>query len=235
MDRNQLKAWLDAGLSLPEIGALTNRDPSTVGYWVKKHGLVANGRDKFAPRGGLTRDQLVPLVEGGYSQTEIAQALDRSIATVRHWLRAYDLKTRSGRGGRRSTALRRRVDSAVRQGLREVRAECKRHGETEFAILDPAGRRIRCKLCRAEAVARRRRRVKEILVGEAGGRCVICGYRRCIAALEFHHRDPAQKSFGLAHRGITRAIAAVRKEAQKCVLLCANCHAEVEAGVTSLP
>jgi hypothetical protein len=32
MDRDQLKAWIDAGLSLPQIGALTNRDPSTVGY-----------------------------------------------------------------------------------------------------------------------------------------------------------------------------------------------------------
>jgi hypothetical protein len=58
MDRDQLKAWLGAGLSLPQIGALTNRDPSTVGYWVEKYGLVANGQAKYAPRGGLTREQL---------------------------------------------------------------------------------------------------------------------------------------------------------------------------------
>jgi hypothetical protein len=40
-----------------------------------------------------------------------------------------------------------------------------------------------------------------MLVEEAGGRCETCGYSRCIAALEFHHRDPAAKEFGLARCG----------------------------------
>jgi 5-methylcytosine-specific restriction endonuclease McrA len=94
---------------------------------------------------------------------------------------------------------------------------------------------VRCRMCRAEAVARRRRKVKRILVDEAGGRCRICGYDRCIAALEFHHIHPREKSFGLAQRGITRAIEKVREEAAKCVLLCANCHVEVETGAAELP
>ena len=55
MDRDRLEHWLAEGLSLTEIGSLTNRDPSTVGYWVKKHGLEANGKAKYAPRGRLTR------------------------------------------------------------------------------------------------------------------------------------------------------------------------------------
>jgi DNA-binding CsgD family transcriptional regulator len=233
MDRDQLEAWIVAGLSLTEIGALTNRDPSTVGYWVEKYGLVANGREKYAPRGGLTRDQLEPLVEAGCTLAEIAVALDRSVSTVRHWLKRHGLRTKN-RGGPRSSALRSRIEAAVEGGMRSVVAECPRHGQTDFAILAASGR-IRCKRCRSEAVSRRRRRVKEILVDEAGGKCVICGYDRCVKALEFHHRDPSQKRFGLAHRGITRAIAEVRKEADKCVLLCANCHAEVEAGMTALP
>ena len=53
MDRDRLKRYLEQGLSLPQIGALENRDPSTVGYWVRKHGLEANGRGKYAPRGAL--------------------------------------------------------------------------------------------------------------------------------------------------------------------------------------
>jgi hypothetical protein len=84
-------------------------------------------------------------------------------------------------------------------------------------------------------VQRRRRKVKRILVEEAGGRCLICGYDRHPAALHFHHLDRTEKSFGLSRRGITRSIEALRAEARKCVLLCSNCHAEVEAGVTSLP
>jgi 5-methylcytosine-specific restriction endonuclease McrA len=92
----------------------------------------------------------------------------------------------------------------------------------------------RCLKCRSEAVSRRRRRVKEILVAEAGGACATCGYSGCVAALEFHHLDPRAKRFSVAGRGVTRSLAAAREEAQKCVLLCSNCHAEVEAGVREL-
>jgi len=72
-------------------------------------------------------------------------------------------------------------------------------------------------------------------VEEAGGACVLCGYSRTLAALHFHHLDPAAKSFALAARGVTLSLAAARAEAAKCVLLCATCHAEVELGVKRLP
>ena len=237
MDRDLLNGSLDDGLSLIEIGALTNRDPSTVGYWVKKHGLTANGQEKYAPRGGLTREQLEPLVESGATLKEMAQALDRSTSTVRHWLEKHGLATKNRRGPRptagRAEISREEIDRALEQGTRTVPGECERHGRGDFAIVG-SRRRVQCKRCRAEAVARRRRKVKEITVAEAGGACVLCGYNRCLAALEFHHTDPKRKSFGLAHRGITRSIERVREEAKKCVLLCANCHAEVEAGFTDL-
>ena len=75
-----------------------------------------------------------------------------------------------------------------------------------------------------------RRRAKQRLIAEAGGCCQICGYDRFPAALQFHHVDPSQKSFSISHRGVTIALDAARAEAGKCVLLCANCHAEVEGG-----
>jgi hypothetical protein len=96
-------------------------------------------------------------------------------------------------------------------------------------------RRLRCSKCNVEAVERRRRKVKQILIVEAGGECVVCGYSRHPAALQFHHLDPSTKSFGLGVRGITRSLASLRAEAAKCVLLCANCHAEVEVGAAELP
>jgi hypothetical protein len=59
-----------------------------------------------------------------------------------------------------------------------------------------------------------------------GGQCQLCGYHKNIKALEFHHRDPAQKDFGIgAHRG--RDFDKIRIELDKCDLLCANCHREV--------
>jgi len=106
------------------------------------------------------------------------------------------------------------------------------HGRTEFRI---EGRGYyRCLKCRGQAVARRRRRVKDTLVREAGGRCRLCGYDRSVAALQFHHLDKVSKRFALGGRGMTRSLAALRQEAHKCVLLCANCHAEVEAGIVEI-
>jgi hypothetical protein len=73
------------------------------------------------------------------------------------------------------------------------------------------------------------------LVEEAGGACVLCGYADCPAALQFHHVDPSQKSFSLSRQGVTRSLARAGEEAAKCVLLCANCHAKVEAGLVNFP
>ena len=56
-----------------------------------------------------------------------------------------------------------------------------------------------------------------------------------LGALQFHHLDPATKAFEVSRQGITRSLQRLRLEAQKCVLLCANCHAMVEAGLLTLP
>ena len=68
-----------------------------------------------------------------------------------------------------------------------------------------------------------------------GGRCQVCGYDRCIEALEFHHLDPTQKDFGISHKGYTRSWEKVKEEVDKCILLCANCHREFHAGKLQLP
>jgi transposase len=221
MDSESLRLMLAQGLSLAEIGKRFDRHESTVAYWVQKHGLEAVNRDKHAARGGLTREELEPLVSAGISTRQIAEQLELSATTVRHWLREYGLVTRR---------------AAIRRGLitqpKRAMLECDHHGLTEFQLRAKGG--YRCLRCRSEAVSRRRRRVKELLVQEAGGACQACGYRGCIGALHFHHIDPASKRFSLSHRGVARSLARARAEAEKCILLCGNCHAEIEAGMRSL-
>lgn len=85
-----------------------------------------------------------------------------------------------------------------------------------------------------KAVAKRRRRVREMAVEYKGGKCQLCGYARCIGALEFHHPDPSKKDFGVSMDGLTRAWTKVKAEIEKCVLVCANCHREIHAGITQL-
>lgn len=111
--------------------------------------------------------------------------------------------------------------------------ECADHGTTEH-VLDREGT-ARCLRCRAGAVVRWRRRAKLRLLEEAGGACIVCGFDRWPAALHFHHVDPSTKRFGIAASGASRSFEALREEAAKCVVLCANCHAAVEAGALELP
>jgi hypothetical protein len=175
----------------------------------------------------VTREELEPLVSVGQTISVISKQLDLSPHLVRRWIERYGLP--QPREVRRAQLRR-----AIETGAQEIVRACPKHGETAFAVIG-SERRARCKLCRSEAVVRRRRRVKALMVDEAGGKCAICLYDRCLNALEFHHLDPTEKEFGVSMRGITRSIEAVRAEAAKCVLLCANCHAEVEAGLTEVP
>jgi DNA-binding CsgD family transcriptional regulator len=218
VDRDSLAREFARGKSLERIGREAGVHPSTVGYWASKHGLRPPGAERFSARGAPDPALLERLAREGLSLREIAEALDRSIATVRHWLRRWKIERDDCR----------RKPPLPPDAPREVQMTCRRHGATSFR-LDLRGT-YRCKRCAQERVAERRRQVKRILVAEAGGRCRMCGYDRCVAALQFHHLDPHVKSFSLSSQGVTRGIEKAREEARKCVLLCANCHAEVEAG-----
>ncbi len=65
------------------------------------------------------------------------------------------------------------------------------------------------------------------LVDECGGRCSGCGYAKNLAALTWHHVDPSNKKFSLDLRSLSnRTAVEIRGELARCILLCANCHAE---------
>jgi DNA-binding transcriptional ArsR family regulator len=221
VERETLEEFLQQGLSLAQMGRRLGKDPSTVGYWLRKHGLVANGHAKYAPRGGIERERLAGLVERGLSRREIAVELACHTSTVEHWLRKHGLRTARAR---QSFVL---IESGDAIGT------CRTHGRTAF-VREGRGY-YRCKACRKQRVVEWRQRAKRRLVAEAGGRCRVCGYNRFAGALHFHHLDPSRKEFALSTRGLTKSISRLRVEASKCVLLCSNCHAEVEAGLVDLP
>jgi 5-methylcytosine-specific restriction endonuclease McrA len=65
-----------------------------------------------------------------------------------------------------------------------------------------------------------------------GSKCLVCGYNKSVRALQFHHLDPIQKDFGIS--GNTKSFEKLKPELDKCVLLCANCHAEVHDNLINL-
>src|SRR3989344_6926287 len=83
-----------------------------------------------------------------------------------------------------------------------------------------------------KAVAKRRRKIKEMAIAYKGGKCQLCSYNRYQGAFDLHHLNPKAKEFGIADKGYTRSWEKVKAELDKCILVCANCHREIEAGIT---
>jgi hypothetical protein len=79
-----------------------------------------------------------------------------------------------------------------------------------------------------------RRGTKLRAIASFGGVCGACGSAYAPAAMEFHHPDPSKKEFAISVDGVYRSWEKVRKELESCVMLCANCHAEIHAGVRTL-
>jgi hypothetical protein len=110
---------------------------------------------------------------------------------------------------------------------------------SQDAVLVGMARTYRRYADRAEYIKRkvteRRKLLRRRLIQMLGGKCRVCGYNKYDGALEFHHKDRATKLFSINLSEMGKSWATLVAEALKCVLLCGNCHAEVEAGVTQLP
>lgn len=105
---------------------------------------------------------------------------------------------------------------------------CSRHGLTEHVFYSG---RYRCKKCYTWYNALKRKKYKKMLVDYKGGKCQICGYDKCISALEFHHINEEEKSFSISQTAFSKSFEELKKEADKCILLCANCHREIHAKI----
>lgn len=67
-----------------------------------------------------------------------------------------------------------------------------------------------------------------------GNKCQCCGYNNCLDALEFHHLNPNEKDFNILDRNLTYDWEKIKNELDKCILVCANCHREIHAGIKQI-
>lgn len=222
--KDVLEQLLSDGLTVAEIATRLGKARSTIAYWMEVHELEATNRETHARERGVDRQHLERLVDEGQTVAEMAAELGVTTVTVRRRLARFGLRTEATRRILRARA-------AEEAGLQKITMSCAEHGDTEF-ILEGRGY-YRCKRCRMQRVMRRRRKLKAILVADAGGSCCVCGYDRYVGALEFHHLDRTEKRAEISYAALS--LETLREEARKCVLVCSNCHAEIEAGVTTVP
>jgi hypothetical protein len=69
-----------------------------------------------------------------------------------------------------------------------------------------------------------------------GAKCCICGYNRTRVTFDFHHVDPGTKektvsSYLTNPCGLKKLVV----ELSRCVMVCANCHRETHAGLSTIP
>ncbi len=159
----------------------------------------------------MEKQTLESLVDEGLSQREICKRLGSSQTNLRYYLKKFDIKTNH----------KKFHPKTIINGM----ATCKKHG------LTPYSKKVRCKKCLVESVQKRRDKLKIMAVDYKGGKCEKCGYNKCIQALDFHHVNPSEKDFGIGHNGYTRSWEKCKKELDKCIILCANCHREIHSKI----
>ena len=97
----------------------------------------------------------------------------------------------------------------------------------------PGGHQQHKNICNACRVTQTRQNKKLKAVQYMGGKCIICNYNKCISALHFHHIEPHQKEFGFSSN-ITKSFDVLKKELDKCIIVCSNCHCEIHSGLINI-
>ena len=151
----------------------------------------------------IDKEILKKYVKKGLSTRQIGKSLNKSQSSIKHWLNKYNLKT---------------IQSFKKPHLCE---DCGEDAPKNFY----SRQKQKCKKCHNKRTAKdgKNKRIKAIEL--LGGSCQVCGYNKCLSALEFHHIDPIIKDVNYSTmRGWT--FSRIKKELDKCILLCANCHRE---------
>ena len=162
---------------------------------------------------------LEELIHEGLSANKIAKKQGVSLATVRYWLKKHGLKT-----GYQSIRERTFYHMSPEERIQHDKQRRKAYYEANKKKMNTNSARRQYE----RGLARK----KEVmsLLNLTG--CALCGYNKCLSALEFHH--VYGKEFHLDKRTLSnRTLDVVMKEAKKCILLCSNCHREYHHGIYS--
>lgn len=104
-------------------------------------------------------------------------------------------------------------------------SKCKTDKPTTEFYKKNQGLQSWCKTCTKKKQALRWRQRKLKAIELFGGQCQRCGYDKNFAALHFHHKSDDKN--GQPHMALRWKWERTIEELKKCILVCANCHAEL--------
>lgn len=169
----------------------------------------------------MDKQTLVDYINLSYSTYQIATLINKSQTTVRFWLKKYNIKTNR-------SSLKTRLQLNITPSVfccskckitKDISNFYQRKNKLSFYPY--------CKSCATTITAIRSQQFKIKCLDYKGGCCSRCGYNKYVGALEFHHLDPTKKDFGICQISLRQFNDTIKKELDKCIILCSNCHKEV--------
>lgn len=176
----------------------------------------------------ISKEQMEQFVSEKLSSYDIARRLGKSQGCIKHWLKKFGLKTHIAIHGIAGSPH----SSSSGQLVKTCKLcnQSKELNSENFYIQSNGTYHSYCKSCNNQRTINRIRIRKQMIVDYKGGKCCICGYNRYVGALDFHHLDPNIKDFNISNLK-TYSFDKLKLEADKCILVCKNCHAEIHSGL----
>jgi hypothetical protein len=168
----------------------------------------------------MEKNEMKKYIEDGLSFNQISKETGKSLSTIRYWAKKHNIE---------SNFVTFREQVSVEYGDTRLCPRCRKYVDTK-KFYQKRGKKnssTYCKTCTSEQTTERMRNLKSKMIEYKGGCCVRCGYKKYQGALDFHHLDPNEKDFNLSHLRRYSFDDRVKKELDKCILVCANCHREV--------
>jgi len=180
----------------------------------------------------MNKSTLEQFINQGFSIGQISKIINKSKTSVRHWLKKFNLKTLN-----KSFKEQPRTKKIILIDKTEFKncPRCKQVKilKDEFNIQKNGYYYSWCKKCQKENMYERQVKRKIECINYKGGKCIVCGYNKYIGSLDFHHLNPEEKEFNIARlKGYN--LESLKKELDKCVILCKNCHSEFHHGLIDL-
>lgn len=176
-------------------------------------------------------NELKAYLDRNLSIREITDESKKCYTSIRYWMKKYGLKAnfksfKDGHDFSKGSAKQKNRQKIVGETRQcPVCAEYKKF--EEFYTRRKNNCSGWCRQCVTQDAIKRGRKVKLDCIAYKGGKCQKCGYSKCQAALDFHHRNPAEKEFSICKKyGCRKLNERIKNELDKCDLLCANCHRE---------
>lgn len=184
------------------------------------------------------KNEVIRLRSQGMTYKEITKSLGISKSTISFHLGNTDLK---GRLDKIDTKITKNLVEKLKEYYKNhTIEECVvRFGISRSSVIKYTERKsvvfsdIEKSEKNYQRVKNYRQKMKLRLVEYKGGKCSLCGYNKCVKALEFHHIDPHKKDFQISRYSNLKWETVVR-EVDKCILVCSNCHREIHDGLRNV-